>query len=1016
MKVKTIFSLLFCAASLSVNAQGDAWKDSKVNQINRLPMHTSFAPKEQQRVSLHGQWNFNYVTSPDQAPANFFAVGYDDSNWGKMTVPGMWELNGYGDPMYVNIGYPWRSHYKNNPCTPPTEENHTGSYRKEIMVPANWKGQQIIAHFGSVTSNISLYVNGKFVGYSEDSKLECEFDITKFVTPGKKNLIAFRVMRWCDGTYFEDQDFFRYTGVARDSYLYTRNPKHVEDVRIVGNLTDNFKDGILNVDVTTNTVGNILVELNDAEGKEIGSATAKVKAGAKNQLQISVPNVKKWTAETPNLYQVTVTLSDNKGVLETIPFRTGFRKIEIKGGNLLINGQPALIKGADRHELDPYGGYVISKERMLQDIQEMKKMNINAVRTCHYPDDPYWYELCDEYGLYMTAEANLESHGMGYGKESLAKFPEFENVHMERNQRHVQRNFNHPCIIVWSMGNEAGNGVNFETVYKWMKNEDPSRPTQYERAEGAYNTDIFCPMYARPKDMIKYAESADMRPMIQCEYAHAMGNSQGGFKDYWEVIRKYPKLQGGYIWDFVDQSPYHMVNGKMVRVYAGDMNNYDSPDDYNFCDNGLIAPDRTWHQHAYEVQYYYQNIWATPVDLNNGKVEIFNENFFIDLSNYYMKWTLLADGDAVQTGIVTDLKIAPQGKQVITLPYKLEGICNCKEKHLNVEFFEKNPSALIPEGYAVARNQMAIQDYATKELVMSNPAYVDLPTISETKTGWVVEGQEFAATFCPHEGWLKKYVVRGQDMMPKGGHLKANFWRAPTDNDMGAYLQQRFRAWHDAKPKLASMTHETTEEGVIIRCEYTMDEVKAKLYMTYTVGKSGEIKVNQAMKTEPREKKEYMFRFGMKMELAKEFQTVEYFGRGPIENYTDRKDAAFVGHYKQTVDEQANLDYIRPQEMGAKTDLRWYKVSNGSANGLKFTSDQLFIGTALNYTTEALDEGTKKHNTHTELLEKADFVTVQIDQKQMGLGCVDSWGAWPLEHYLVPVEDMNFTFMITPLK
>lgn len=1016
MKAKAIFALLFCAANVSAHAQGDAWKNSKVNQINRLPMHTVFAPKEQQRVTLHGQWNFNYVTSPDQAPADFYTLGYDDSEWGKINVPGMWELSGYGDPIYINIGYPWRTHFKSDPCTPPTEENHTGSYRKEIFVPANWKGQEIIAHFGSVTSNIALYVNGKFVGYSEDSKLECEFDITKFVKVGQKNLVAFRVMRWCDGTYFEDQDFFRYTGVARDSYLYTRNPKHIEDVRIVGDLAENLEDGVLNVQIKANTAANVRVELNDASGKEIAAATTKTKNAITAQVQINVPNVKKWTAETPNLYQVVVTLSDNKGVIETIPLRAGFRKIEIKGGNLLINGQPALIKGADRHELDPFGGYIISKERMLQDIQEMKKMNINAVRTCHYPDDPYWYDLCDEYGIYVTAEANLESHGMGYGKESLAKQPELENVHMERNQRHVQRNFNHPSIIVWSMGNEAGNGVNFEAVYKWMKAEDSSRPTQYERAGKEANTDIFCPMYARPSDAEKYALSDDPRPMIQCEYAHAMGNSEGGFKEYWDQIRKYPKLQGGYIWDFVDQSPYHMVNGKMIRVYAGDCNTYDDPADYNFCDNGLIAPDRTWHQHAYEVQYYYQNIWATPVDLKKGIVEIYNENFYIDLSNYYMKWTLLADGDAVQSGIVTDLKVAPQGKTVITLPYTLEGICNCKEKHLNMEFFEKNPSALIPEGYAVARNQMVIQDYSAKELKMSNPEYVDVPTITETKTGWIVKGQEFQATFCPHGGWLKQYSVRGQNMLAKGGHLKANFWRAPTDNDMGANLQNRFKAWKDTGEKLTQMTHETTDEGVVIHCEYDLEGVKAKLFMTYTIGKSGDIKVNQKMEVEPREKKEYIFRYGMKMQLAKEFQTVEYFGRGPIENYTDRKGAAFVGHYKQTVDDQASLDYIRPQEMGAKTDLRWYKVSNGSANGLKFTSNELFIGTALNYTTEDLDEGEKKHNTHTELLEKANCVTVQIDQKQMGLGCVDSWGAWPFEEYLIPVENTNFTFMISPLK
>lgn len=1011
MNYKKLLFLLFSVASVSAHAQGDAWKDSKVNAINRLPMHTTFAPKEQKRVSLHGQWNFNYVTSPDKAPANFFAVGYDDSAWGKMPVPGMWELNGYGDPIYVNIGYAWRGHYKNNPCTPPTEENHVGSYRKEIMVPADWKGQQIIAHFGSVTSNISLFVNGKFVGYSEDSKLECEFDITKFVKPGQKNLVAFQVMRWCDGTYFEDQDFFRYCGVARDSYLYTRAPKHIEDIRLVGGLTDDLKDGTLDVTISMNDALSARVEVMDANGKEVASTVLKGKL-AKGQLV--VPNAKKWTAETPNLYEVVVTLSDKKGVIETIPLRTGFRKVEIKGGNLLVNGQPVLIKGADRHELDPYGGYVISKERMLQDVQEMKKMNINAVRTSHYPNDPYWYELCDEYGLYVTAEANLESHGMGYGKESLAKFPELENVHMERNQRHVQRNFNHPSIIVWSMGNEAGNGVNFEAVYKWMKAEDTSRPVQYERAELAYNTDIFCPMYARPKDAEKYALGDDPRPMIQCEYAHAMGNSEGGFKEYWDQIRKYPKLQGGYIWDFVDQSPYHVVNGNKVRVYAGDCNDYDSPNDYNFCDNGLIAPDRTWHPHAYEAQHYYQNIWVTPVDLKKGEVEVYNENFFVDLSNYYMKWTILADGDVVQTGFVQDLKAGPQQKVKMTLPYKLDGICNCKEKHLNVEFFEKNSNGLIPAGYAIARNQLVIQDFEAKELTLNNPELMNMPTVTEGAKGWVVAGDEFQVTFCPHEGWMKQYSVRGKEIMPKGGHLKANFWRAPTDNDFGANMQKKFANWKNVKAKLTGMTHETAADGVIVRTTYNLEAVDAQLTMTYKISKTGEVIVDEDLKANKKEG--YMFRFGMKMELNKDFQQVEYFGRGPIENYSDRQGAAFVGHYKQTVDEQAVMDYIRPQEMGNKTDLRNFKVTDGSANGVVITSNQLFSGSALNFTMESLDEGEAKHNTHTELLKKADFVTLMIDQRQMGLGCVDSWGAWPFEQYLMPVDDMHFTFKISPAK
>ena len=590
-------------------------------------------------MTLNGTWKFNWVQNADQRPTDFYKVDFNDKGWDNIQVPGVWELNGYGDPIYVNVGYPWRSQYKNNPPYVPTVNNHVGTYRKEIELPADWKGRQIMAHFGSVTSNMYLWVNGKFVGYSEDSKLEAEFDLTKYLRPGK-NIIAFQVFRWCDGTYLEDQDFFRYSGVGRDCYLYTRTANHIEDIRITPDLDAQYKDGTLQIDIQMKGKGTVDLKLLDKEGKEV--TTAQVKGSGKQTASMTVSNPAKWTAETPNLYTLVANLQENGKIIESIPVKVGFRKIELKNGQILVNGQAVLFKGADRHEMDPDKGYVVSRERMIQDIKRMKELNINAVRTCHYPDNNLWYDLCDEYGIYVVAEANIESHGMGYGDETLAKNPLFAKAHLERNQRNVQRGYNHPSIIFWSLGNEAGFGPNFEACYKWIKAEDKTRAVQYEQAGTNEYTDIFCPMYYSYESCENYSKGNIDKPLIQCEYAHAMGNSQGGFKEYWDLVRKYPKYQGGFIWDFVDQSArWYTKDGKEFYGYGGDFNRYDASDN-NFQNNGLISPDRVPNPHAHEVGYIYQNIWVKPVDLQKGEISIYNENFFRDLSDFYAEWQLLA--------------------------------------------------------------------------------------------------------------------------------------------------------------------------------------------------------------------------------------------------------------------------------------------------------------------------------------------------------------------------------------
>ena len=1025
--------LLTCClamCSLATMAQHDEWKNPEINAVNRAPMHTNYfayssseeaakADKENSSnfMTLNGIWKFNWVKNADARPTDFYRTDYNDKGWGQMKVPGVWEMNGYGDPIYVNVGYAWRSQYKNNPPYVPIEKNHVGSYRKEIIIPAEWSEKEIFAHFGSVTSNMYLWVNGKYVGYSEDSKLEAEFNLTKYLKPGK-NLIAFQVFRWCDGTYLEDQDFFRYSGVGRNCYLYSRNKKYIQDIRVTPDLDSNYTNGTLNVALNLNGSGTVELNLTDPAGKSV--ATAQVNGNGQKSVVMDVSNPEKWTAETPNLYTLTATLKNGSNTLEVIPVKVGFRKIELKGGQILVNGQPVLFKGADRHEMDPDGGYVVSRERMLQDILRMKQLNINAVRTCHYPDDNLWYDLCDQYGIYVVAEANIESHGMGYGKETLAKNPSYKKAHMERNQRNVQRGYNHPSIIFWSLGNEAGYGPNFEQCYTWIKNEDKTRAVQYEQAGTNEFTDIFCPMYYDYDACKKYSEGNIDKPLIQCEYAHAMGNSQGGFKEYWDLIRKYPKYQGGFIWDFVDQSN-HWKNKDGIDIYGygGDFNKYDASDN-NFNDNGLISPDRRPNPHAHEVGYFYQSIWTTPGDLSKGEIKVYNENFFRDLSAYYMEWQLLANGEVMQTGVVQDLNVAPQQTATLKLNLNTEKICPCKELLLNVTYKLKAAETLMPAGSTVAYDQLTIRPYTAKALELKNQKASNLdivvPVIKDNDHNYlIVEGENFIIEFNKHNGYLSRYEADGMQLLNPGAQLTPNFWRAPTDNDYGAGLQHRYAVWKNPGLKLTSLKQSIENEQAIVQAEYEMKAVKGKLFLTYVINNEGAVKVTQKMEAGKEEKVSDMFRFGMQMQMPENFNEVEYYGRGPVENYADRNHSTLIGKYRQTVAEQF-YPYIRPQETGTKTDLRWWRVLNISGNGLQFVGDAPFSASALNYSIESLDDGVQKDQRHSPEVAKAPFTNLCIDKVQMGLGCVNSWGTLPLEKYRVPYQDYEFSFILTPVR
>lgn len=1028
------------------------WHDMEVNEINRLPIHTSFfAHSDMQSarsgskessdryLSMNGKWKFNWVADADKRPDDFYRTDYDDSAWDMLYVPALWELNGYGDPVYLNVGYAWRGHFEEAPPAVPVKDNHVGSYRRVIDLPENWDGKQVIAHFGSVTSCIYLWVNGRFAGYAEDSKTAAEFDITPYIYKGK-NLIAFQVFRWSDGSWCEDQDFWRLSGVARDCYLYSRNAKaHLDDIRVTADLVNDYRDGHLLID--TKTTGN--VELNhrllDADGKEVWRGT---------EADITLKNVKAWTAETPYLYTLETTVkerpekkkisngNDNRNVadnVETICTKVGFRHVEILpnkgiggGTQLTLNGKPILIKGVNRHEMDPDGGYIVSKERMIEDIRLMKRFNINAVRTSHYPDDPVWYDLCDEYGLYVVAEANQESHGLGYGKDSYAKKPLFAKQILERNQHNVATHYNHPSIIIWSLGNETADGLNFAAAYQWARSQDKMRPIQWEQARGGESTDINCPMYWTHDEVEAYAkDEKQTKPLIQCEYAHAMGNSCGGFKEYWDLVRKYPKYQGGFIWDFVDQGL--RMKGKDYELsyhYGGDFNDYD-PSDNNFNCNGLVSPDRVPNPHMYEVGYQYQNIWTEWEDVGNRQIRIHNENFFRDLSNVRLHWKLMCMGAVLKEGTVENIDCKPQ--QSVSLcfdtdvdPEKFDVFQHLydddnhnHELLLNIDYELKNDESLLKQGDVVAYQQLVMYDIKGLYEEIKQPSLKVVDKRGDSML--VVSNKYFRVAFDKATGLLASYQANGRQLLGEGGTLKPNFWRAVTDNDMGASLQRKSKVWRSPKMTLLSLgLLKQRKNLVVVKAIYGLPEVDATLTISYSIQGDGSIDVVQSINTEGIEELPAMLRFGMVMQLPYDMDKSQYYGRGPIENYPDRNSSQRLGVYKQTADEQF-YPYIRPQETGLKTDVGWWEQGNGKDVKIKIIGKKLCMS-ALHYDVETLDEGDEKHQRHPADVPRSRYTNLFIDGMHAGLGGIDSWSsrAETLPKYRIIPDNQSFHFIIKP--
>ena len=1034
--IKQILLSLTCLAVIPVSAQKTpVWQDPNVNQVNREVRRADFFAFESEELakqgdkmkssrylSMEGMWKFNFVKNHQDAPKDFFGLKYDDSQWVDFPVPGLFEINGYGDRIYKNIGYAWGTTFKSNPPYIGEINNYTGSYRRTFDLPADWKGQEVFFHVGSATSNLSVWVNGKFVGYSEDSKVAAEFNITKYLKPGK-NLIAIQIMRWCDGSYIEDQDFWRFTGIAREVYLYARPKVHIEDLTMTQDWVVDSKRGILKFDVKTTGKAQATAKVIFDDGQ--------ISSDFGPNHEIYLNQVKPWTAETPHLYTVLVTLKQGDKVLEVIKQRVGFRHIEIKGGQLLVNGQPILIKGADRHEMDPDGGYIVSVERMIQDIKIMKLLNINAVRTCHYPDDPRWYDLCDEYGLYLTAESNLESHGMGYGEGTLAKREDYAKAHIERQEGNVCSFKNHPSIIVWSLGNEAGYGPNFEKAYDWIKAYDNTRPVQYEQAGHWGKTDIFCPMYMGYEDCEKYSKTDNPRPLIQCEYAHAMGNSMGGFKEYWDVIRKNAKYQGGYIWDFVDQGlrDKSRITGKEIFTFGGDYGRYPASD-HNFNCNGIIAPDRRLNPHAHEVRYYYQNIWVTDKGLKEGKFEVYNENFFKTLDDVEMEWFVggasgghhhdnqgRPEGMTFGHGGTIDINgIAPQQRKTITDEALKNTITRVLGHHSDQEIFvifqfkSKNGAPLIDKGQVLARQQFVLNPYQFPEIKAETAQVAKEEVESYVK----FDAAGTTLTIGKRTGWIDYLDVDGEPMLVDRQSIMPEFWRAPTDNDYGAGFQRRLGVWRNPQMRLK----ECKVDDNSVTAQFDMPDVKATLTMTYTLTAVGEVVVRQQLTAAKEAKISQLPRYGMQLQMPKQYDEVTYYGRGPVENYSDRNSSEFIGIYNNKVADEY-YPYVRPQESGNHTDVRWFRVQDKQGRGLEFYSNAPMEASALNFLTEDLDDGLskdKKIDRHSGDLVERPLTQVHIQQRQMGLGCVNSWGAWPRQEYMLPYQDYDFTFVIKPLK
>ena len=1033
-------------------------ENPQVVSINKLPARATYFPYESidlalngqmeassRFISLNGDWFFKWSKTPEKRPKNFYKNEYNLDSWNKIPVPSNWQLHGYGIPIYTNIKYPFSFYDEPNPPDIPDGYNPVGSYKRTFIIPNEWNEKKVYIHLGAVKSAFYIWVNGLKVGYSQGSKLPAEFDLTKFVRTGENN-ISLEVYRWSDGSFLEDQDFWRLSGIERDVYLYCRDDIQIKDYFSLCDLDSSFKNGILDLNVKFQSFQNkkftgFLSALLKDNDKTIYDLTSKLNISSNDSsnihLKAYIPNVNKWSAEKPYLYNLQIILKNKKGeVIETISKMVGFRNIQISNAQLLVNGKPIIIKGVNRHEHDYKTGHVVSKNNMIKDIEIMKSNNINAVRTCHYPDDPIWYELCDKYGIYVYDEANIESHGMHYNLNfTLGNNPLWLNAHIQRTKRMIERDKNHPSIIAWSLGNEAGNGYNFYNTFLLAKSMDSSRIVVYERALEEWNTNTIGEMYADYTKLEKYAKrkkNAD-RPFILCEYAHAMGNSLGGIKEYVDLFEKYDKLQGGFIWDFQDQGLLARdKSGKEYFTYGGDYGPEGIPSDHNFLNNGLIKADKSLNPHMHEVKKVYQNIDLSFSKSSDRSINIFNKNFFRDLSNYYLEWEILEKGKVVKTGSLKDINVNPRENKNFKI-----GIEDFESKKsdllINIFIKVKNSEPLIDKDFVVAREQLILNPYTSSTNFIPNSKEL---SFFEDENKVNVTGKAFKFEFDKSIGRISSYSVNGKEIIKKGGNI--NFWRPPTDNDYGAKTPSLYKEWKDAFDinfsRSTTVKKDKKTGVVLINCITTILNEHAKLNQQYRINSMGEIHLkNQLIVIQGQNPDNLLqaawdgkitkgthsnlYRFGNQFELLSEYENINYYGRGPIENEVDRKQAAFVGNYTSSVNNFLNM-YARPQYSGNRTDIRWFEITNKDGFGIKVEGDSLINFSASHFSQNDLDSGPIKNNSqrHGKLLPPRENVFLNIDGFIMGVGCIDSWKSLPRREYLLPYQNYQFGYTIKPIR
>jgi beta-galactosidase len=1027
--MKLLLSILFLSGSLCMAQPQNEWENPKIIEQNKEKPHATFMlfdnaadvkaddySKSSWHKSLNGIWKFVYTDKHANRIPDFYRTDFPDKNWADIPVPSNWERKGFGIPIYTNITYP-------HPRNPPFigENNPVGTYRKTFTMPQNWTDREVLLHFGSITGYAQVYVNGEKVGMSKVSKSPAEFNITKYLKPGE-NLLAVQVFRWHDGSYLEDQDFWRLTGIERDVFLYALPKLTVWDFFVKADLDNQYTNGLLTADIdlrkfsgANSKAASVRVDVIDASGKPVFNQQKQVPTSSDiNTVSFSstIPKVAKWSAEHPNLYDFIITAKDESGnLLGVTGSKIGFRKVEIKNAQFMINGMPVLFKGTNRHDHDDVEGHVISKESMVKDIKLMKQFNINSVRTSHYPNDPLWYKLCDKYGLYLVDEANIESHGMGVEKADLDRVnhvayrAEWAPAHMDRIHRLLERDKNHPSVVMWSMGNECANGPVFYEAYKWIKNRDNTRFIMFEQAKENANTDVVAPMYPDIKYMEDYAAAKKERPFIMCEYSHAMGNSSGNFQKYWDIIMSSKHMQGGFIWDWVDQGMRASTpDGRTYWAYGGDLGGYHLYNDENFCANGLVSATRVPHPGLYEVKKVYQNVLFKQKDLANGVISIHNLFDFTNLAQYSFKWELYRNGEKIKEAPFS-VDIAPHQQKDVKL--KIPSVKAGDEYYLNVYAHTKNVDELLPNGHEIAREQFKLSG-----------DYFSLKPAKEGSLQVIKDGAQIRFSAGDIKGVFDSTLAKFSSLSSKNAQVirqfpEPYFWRAPTDNDFGNQMQVKSSLWRAAHVdriiKNVSIGKQNAA-GLPIKVEYELIGIAVPYTVDYLIKNDGSIQVTASIDMSNRNLPE-LPRFGMRMELQKGFENLSYYGRGPWENYSDRNTAAFVGIYNDLVKNQLT-QYIRPQENGYKTDVRWLRLVNSQGKGIEVEGLQPICFSALNNLAEDFDPGLTKKQQHPTDVKVRDEVYLNIDLKQRGVGGDNSWGKLPHDPYRLLEQKYSYSYIL----